>query len=333
MSCPLTVAICRVFGKKSSNKNCGLVRAGFFTYFSMGSYQPAFRKRSPSQEVRLMKPSTEPEPDTISTASFWRNWSSGKISHATLMPVSCSNSGSAGRMISLVQSWLLTRKRICLPLNRFQSNVPWAVTGDGAADIHRRLAPKSAMRVVAMTGRGDLSIALSPPETTARRAVVLPARACYASRSRDATAGLLPRARLHQMAHLTHTGRPFRPYRLTARVDSKHVPVGPIPPRSAGTAGMLVGDGARRRRLRDRSADGPAFAVGPGLAPFGQRHARGDHSAASAVLRERPALRPVEPVSIAGGEHVARHALELDQHALELGASIEPAERPPGARP
>src|SRR5262249_50111865 len=59
MSCPLTVAICRVFGKKSSNANWGLVRAGLVTYFSMGSYQPAFRKRSPSQDVRLMKPSTE----------------------------------------------------------------------------------------------------------------------------------------------------------------------------------------------------------------------------------------------------------------------------------
>src|SRR5262249_13019986 len=112
----------------------------------------------------------------------------------------------------------------------------------------------------------------------------------------------------------------------------KHVPVRPIPPRSAGAAGMLVGDGARRRRLRGRSADGPALAVGPGSAPFGERHAWGDHSAAPAVLRERPALRPVEPVSIAGGEHIARHALELDQHALERDAPVESAERLPGAR-
>src|SRR5215470_10370441 len=122
------------------------------------------------------------------------------------MPVSCSNSGRAGRMISLVQSWLLTRKRICLPLNRFQSNVPWAVTGDGRADIQRRLAPKSAMRV-AMMGRGDLSMSFPLPEPTERR---------------------------------------------------------------AGPAGVLVGDGARRRHLRGRAANGPRLALGPGPAPVRQ---------------------------------------------------------------
>src|SRR5215467_2926675 len=92
-------------------------------------------------------------------------------------------------MISLVQSWLLTRKRTCLPLNRFQSNVPWAVTGDGAADIQRRLAPKSAMRMVAMTGRGDLSIALF---LRRRRHV---ARSCYPrGHAMPAVLGTQPRA-------------------------------------------------------------------------------------------------------------------------------------------
>ena len=78
----------------SFQSKSGGVSVGSSRNLLIGWYQPAFQNCRFSTWVEEWKPSTPPEPPVISTTSFCRPWTSGRISYLTFIPVSDSNSGT-----------------------------------------------------------------------------------------------------------------------------------------------------------------------------------------------------------------------------------------------
>src|SRR5215831_18852738 len=81
-------------GTMSFQSKSGGVSVGSSRNLLIGWYHPAFQNCRFSTWVDEWNPSTPPEPPVISTTSFWRPWTSGRISYLTFMPVSDSNSGT-----------------------------------------------------------------------------------------------------------------------------------------------------------------------------------------------------------------------------------------------
>ena len=80
-------------GRMSFQSKSGGVSVGSSRNLLIGWYQPDFQKRRFSTCVDEWNPSTPPEPPVISTTSFCRPWTSGRISYFTFIPVMDSNSG------------------------------------------------------------------------------------------------------------------------------------------------------------------------------------------------------------------------------------------------
>ena len=80
-------------GRMSFQSKSGGVSVGSSRNLLIGWYQPDFQKRRFSTCVDEWNPSTPPEPPVISTTSFCRPWTSGRISYCTFIPVMDSNSG------------------------------------------------------------------------------------------------------------------------------------------------------------------------------------------------------------------------------------------------
>ena len=80
-------------GRMSFQSKSGGVSVASSRNLLIGWYHPDFQKRRFSTWVEEWKPSTPPDPPVISTTSFWRPWTSGRISYFTFIPLIDSNSG------------------------------------------------------------------------------------------------------------------------------------------------------------------------------------------------------------------------------------------------